>query len=65
MKFLSPEVALYLYKPYGHAWNTDVMSGLLLLVAIWNCCISNKNEYAGLLVLHLLPLFNPWFTVKM
>ena len=40
MKFLSPEVALYLYKlnlPYGHVWNTVVMSGLVLLVATWNC----------------------------
>ena len=34
MKFLSPEVALYLYNlPYSHAWNTVVMSGLVLLVA--------------------------------
>ena len=33
MKFLSPEVALYLYKStIGHTWNT-VMSGLVLLVA--------------------------------
>ena len=30
MKFLSPEFAL-IYKnvPYGHAWNTSVMSGLM------------------------------------
>ena len=28
MKFLSPEVALYLYKlPYAHVWNTVVTSG--------------------------------------
>ena len=33
MKFLSPEVALYL----GHAWNTVVISGLVPLVATWNC----------------------------
>ena len=32
MKFLSPEVALNL--PYGHVWNTVVMSGLVLLVVL-------------------------------
>ena len=36
MKFLSPEVALYLCKStYAIAWNTVVMPGLL--VATWNC----------------------------
>ena len=58
MKFLSPEAALYL--PYSHVWNTVVMSGLVLLrVATCNCWISFRNEYAGLLVLHLLPPLNP------
>ena len=42
-----------------------VMSGLVLLVATWNCWISYKNGYAGLLVLHLLPLLNPWLIVEM
>ena len=28
------------------------MSGLVLLTATWNCWISYKNGYAGLLVLH-------------
>ena len=38
MKFLSPEVDLYLYKSTTrHVWNTAVMSGLVLLVATWNC----------------------------
>ena len=37
MKFLSPEVALYLYKTTTRPWNTAVMSGLVLLVASWNC----------------------------
>ena len=55
MKFLSPEVALYLYKstirPY--VWNTAVMSGLLvLLVATWNCWISYRNGYVGPLAHH-------------
>ena len=60
VKFLSPEVALYLYinLPCGHVWNTVVMSGLVLLFATWNCWISYRNGYAGLLVFHLLPLLN-------
>ena len=36
---------------YGHVWNTAVMSGLVLLVATWNCWISYRNGYVGLLVL--------------
>ena len=65
MKFLFPVVALYLCLPYGHAWNTIVMSGLVFLVATWNCWISYKNSYAELLVLHLLSLLNPWLIVIM
>ena len=63
VKVLSPEVALYLYK--STIWNSVVMSGLVLLVATWNCWISYKNGYAGLLVLHLLLLLNPWLIVEM
>ena len=37
--------------PYDHVWNTVVMSGLVLLVVTWNCWISDKSGYAGLLVL--------------
>ena len=38
MKFLSPEVALYLYKSTNaHVWNTVVTSGLVPAVATWNC----------------------------
>ena len=62
MEFLSPEVALYLYD---YVWNTVVISGLVLLVATWNCWISYKSRYAGLLVLHLLPLLNPWLINEM
>ena len=61
MKFLSPEVALYLYKStIFHVWNTVVISGLVLLVASCDCQTSSKNEYAGLLVLHLLLGLNSW-----
>ena len=38
MKFLSTEVALYLYSStYAHTWSIVVLSGLVLLVAIWSC----------------------------
>ena len=37
MKFLSPEVALYLYKSTIRPWNSVVMSGLVLLATTWNC----------------------------
>ena len=38
MKFLSLEVALYLYKStIHHVWNTVVTSGLVPVVATWNC----------------------------
>ena len=37
VKFVSPEVALCISinLPYNHAWNTVVMSGLVLLVGTW------------------------------
>ena len=44
---------------YGHARNTVIMSGLVLLAATWNCWISYENEYVG-----LSPL-NPWLIVEM
>ena len=48
------------YAEACHVWNTVVTSGLVPLVATLNCYTSYKNEYAGLLVLHLLLLLNPW-----
>ena len=45
--------------PYAHVWDTVVTSGLVALVATWNCQTNYKNKYAGLLVLHLLLLLNP------
>ena len=50
---------------YGHAQNIVVMSGLVFLVATWNCQLSYKNRYAELLVLHFLPVLNSWLIVKM
>ena len=49
----------------AHVWNTVVTYGLVPLVATWNCWTSYKNEYAGLLVLHLLLFLNPWLIVEM
>ena len=63
--FLLRLLCISINLPYAHVWNTVVMSGLVLLVATWNCWISYKNGYAGLLVLHLLPLLNPWLIVEM
>ena len=57
--FLLRLLCISINLPYNHAWNTVVMSGLVLLVATWICWISYKNKYAGLLVLHLQPLLNP------
>ena len=66
VKFLSPEVALYLYKcTIWLCTDTVVMSGLVVVVVTWNCWISYRKGYAGLLVLHLLLLLNPWLIVEM
>ena len=56
--FLLRLLCISIHLLYGHAWITVVMSGLVILVATWNCWISYENEYAGRLVLHLLPLLN-------
>ena len=49
---------------FGPRQGLDDTTRLVLLVATWNCWISYKNRYAGLLVLHLLPLLNPWLIVE-
>ena len=63
--FLLRLLCISINAPYNHAWNTVVMSGLMLLGATRNCRISYKNWYAGPLVLHMLPLLNPWLIAKM
>ena len=50
MKFLSPEVALYLYKS-------------TIRPCMEYCCHVWADE--GLLVLHLLLLLNPWLIIEM
>ena len=65
MMFLSPEVALYLYKSTirlcmeycCHVWAGAPSCYLELLDKL-------QNRYAGLLVLHLLLLLNPWLIVE-
>ena len=49
-------LCISLNLPYGHVWNTVVMCGLVLLVSTWNCWISYKNGYAGLLVQNVTSL---------
>ena len=50
--FLLKLVCISINLPYSHVWNTVVTSGLVPLIATWNCYISYRNEYKGLLVLH-------------
>ena len=62
--FLLRLLCISINLPYGHVWNAVVMSGLVLLVTTCNCWITYKNGYAGLLVLHFLPLLNPLLIVQ-
>ena len=57
MKFLSPEVARYLYK-------STIRPCMAPLVATKNCQASYKYKYATLLVIHLLLLLNPWLIYR-
>ena len=50
---------------YGKAWNTVAMSGLVLLVATWNCKTSYRQIFAGLLILPLLLFLNSCLIVEM
>ena len=65
MKFLSPLRLLFISVnlPYSHIWNAVVMCGLALLVGAWNCLISYKNGYAGLLVIQVAA-WNCWISYK-
>ena len=66
MKFLSAEVALYLYK-------STICAGMEYCCQVWadapNCYLELldklQNEYAGLVVLLLLLLLNPWLIIEM
>ena len=54
MKFFSPEVALYLYK-------STIGSCMEYCYQVW----AGAPKYAGVLVLHLLFLLNPWLIAEM
>ena len=57
VKFLSLEVALYLYKSTIHPC-------MEYSCHVWAGVTSCYLECAGLLVLHLLLLWNPWLIVE-
>ena len=60
MQFLSPEVALYLYKSFMHGILLSRLSWYpQLLLGIVRMCKTVGPS------LHLLPLFNPWLIVEM
>ena len=67
MKFISPEVALCLYKSTIRPCVRILLSrlGWCPQLLHGNARQATKNEFAGLLVLHLLLLLNPWLTVEM
>ena len=66
MKFFSTEVALYLYK-------STIWPCTEYCCQVWagapSCYLellaSYKNQYAGLVVLQLVLLLNPWLIIKM
>ena len=66
MKFFSPEVAIYFYKSTIHPYMEYCCH---VAAGAPNCysesLASYKNEYAGLCVLHLLLLMNPWPFIEM
>ena len=70
IKFLSFEIALYHYKFYKSAirfsmeYSSHVWAGALSC-HLDMCWINVRSGYAGLLVLHLLPLLSPWLIVEM
>ena len=64
VKFLSPEVALYLHKSIIQPWMEYCCHVWAGAPSCYHCWISYKNEYAGLLVLHLLLLLNPRLVIE-
>ena len=61
--FLQWLLSISINLPLAHAWIIVVTSGLVCLVATWNCLVSYENGYAGLLFFHFLLLLNPWLIV--
>ena len=52
--FLLRLLFIYINEPYNLVWNNVLMSGLVLLGAIWIFWINYRNRYVGLLFFHLL-----------
>ena len=65
MKILSPEVALYLYKSTIHPCMQYCCHAWAGVLSCYLEFLSYKNGYAGLPLLLLLPLLNPWLIVKL
>ena len=63
--FLLRLLCIPISQLYSLAWNTIIMSRLVLIAIDWNCLISYKIGYLGLLVLHLLSVLNPWLIIKL
>ena len=65
--FFYSEVALYLYKSsIQPCMEYLAMSGLVLLVAAWNCWISYiQKRICRTVGPSLLPLLNSWLIIKM
>ena len=42
--FLLSLLCISINLPYGHAWSSVLISGLLLLVATWHCLVSYKTR---------------------
>ena len=61
MKFLSLEVALYLYKSTIRPCMEYCCHVLAGAPSCYFKLLDKLNEYAGLLVLHFLLLLNPWY----
>ena len=64
IRFVKFLLCSFINQQYDLVWNAFAMTRLVLLVATWNCWISYKNGYAGLLALHLLPPLKHWLIVK-
>ena len=61
--FLLRLLCIPINLPYGPCMEYSCHVWPVLLVATWNCRIQYKNGYAGLLVLHFLPLLNDWLII--
>ena len=59
MKFLLRLLCISINVPYGHAWNTVVMSGVVLVAVTSNCFISYKKRICMTIVPSLAASLEP------